>query len=230
MFWSFNLSSNAALVQHLVESRFLTNQRAIKAMNATNRSFYCPLSPYMDSPQSIGYGVTISAPHMHATALQELEPVLQPGCSALDIGSGSGYLVAAMARMVAPNGTVKGIEHIPQLVETSKKNLLKDINHDEVLMEMYKEKRLQINVGDGRMGTSEDEKFDAIHVGASASELPQKLVDQLKSPGKILIPIGTYSQNIYLIEKNEQGKISKRTLFPVRYVPLTDSPDDSSDY
>ena len=69
-------------------------------MLRVDRGYFSPTDPYMDSPQSIGYGVTISAPHMHAQALEVLHDHLKEGSKALDIGSGSGYLTACMAIMV----------------------------------------------------------------------------------------------------------------------------------
>lgn len=69
-------------------------------MLAVDRCFFAPRDPYVDSPQGIGYGVTISAPHMHAHALEVLKDHLKVGCRVLDVGSGSGYLTACMAMMV----------------------------------------------------------------------------------------------------------------------------------
>ena len=70
-------------------------------MLAVDRCFFSPQDPYIDSPQSIGYGVTISAPHMHAHALEILKDHLKEGSKSLDVGSGSGYLTACMAIMVS---------------------------------------------------------------------------------------------------------------------------------
>lgn len=75
-------------------------------MLAVDRSNYCKNNPYLDSPQSIGYGVTISAPHMHAHALELLRDQLINGTRALDVGSGSGYLTACMASLMGPTGWV----------------------------------------------------------------------------------------------------------------------------
>ena len=69
-------------------------------MSAVDRGDYSAATPYQDSPQSIGCGVTISAPHMHAYALELLREQLAPGATALDVGSGSGYLTACFAKMV----------------------------------------------------------------------------------------------------------------------------------
>ncbi|GMR62900.1 hypothetical protein PMAYCL1PPCAC_33095, partial [Pristionchus mayeri] len=108
-----------------------TSDRVEAAMLAVDRVDFAPASPYVDSPITIGYNATISAPHMHARALQELEGQLVEGAKALDIGSGSGYLTAAMAIMVGPRGKVVGIEHIPELVEMSKRNIEK--HHGDLL-------------------------------------------------------------------------------------------------
>lgn len=75
-------------------------------MMSVNRSHYCKTTPYMDAPQSIGYGVTISAPHMHAHALELLKGQLINGEKALDVGSGSGYLTACMSIMLGETGYV----------------------------------------------------------------------------------------------------------------------------
>ena len=92
-------------------------------MTNTDRRHYCPHNPYQDSPQSIGYAATISAPHMHAHALEQLKDHLFPGAQVLDVGSGSGYLTTCMAHMVGPTGCVVGIDHMKELVDMSQKNL-----------------------------------------------------------------------------------------------------------
>ncbi|KAF6750860.1 protein-L-isoaspartate O-methyltransferase, partial [Ephemerocybe angulata] len=92
------------------------------ALNAVDRANYVrdkrDVNAYDDSPQTIGYGATISAPHMHAYATEHLREFLRPGMRALDIGSGSGYLVAVMHHLVGDTGKVIGIEHIPELVKS----------------------------------------------------------------------------------------------------------------
>lgn len=96
-------------------------------MLKVDRSHYCPSQqPYNDSPHPIGFGATISAPHMHAHALEVLKDRLVDGASVLDVGSGSGYLTACMAHMVGPRGTVIGVEHIEELVRQSEVNIRRD--------------------------------------------------------------------------------------------------------
>ncbi len=118
----------AALLDTLWNQRVITESRVRECMERVDRRNFCkaPLDAYVDSPQQIGWGITISAPHMHARALEELSDKLQPGARALDVGSGSGYLTAAMAEMVSPGGVCVGIDHIPELVEWSRSNLQRD--------------------------------------------------------------------------------------------------------
>ena len=94
-----------------------------QAMLAVDRAFFSPIHPYTDSPQSIGYNATISAPHMHAYALEVLHEKLNEGARVLDVGSGTGYLTACFAVMVGKTGKVVGVEHIPELAKQSIHNI-----------------------------------------------------------------------------------------------------------
>jgi protein-L-isoaspartate(D-aspartate) O-methyltransferase len=141
-------------------------------------------SPYLDAPQRIGFGATISAPHMHAYALELLKDHLKEDSRILDVGSGSGYLSSCFARYLlakfgqSASGYVIGIEHVPNLVDISVKNIRND---DPSLLDS---KKIIIVQGDGRLGSPEHEPFDVIHVGAAAPEVPEELVRQLKPGGK----------------------------------------------
>ncbi|CAG8596630.1 2254_t:CDS:10 [Ambispora gerdemannii] len=224
MAWFSSASSNEGLVNNLKRAKIINSPRVDAAMKAVDRGNYVDFEPYQDSPQSIGYGATISAPHMHGYALESLEKFMQPGAKVLDVGSGSGYLTACMAEMVGPEGTAVGLEHIPELVKLAEKNVQKD--HPEFL----ESKRIKFVQGDGRKGYPVDAPYDCIHVGAAASRTPQALLDQLKTPGRklydtyrLFIPVGTSSQDIYQIDKDENGNITKKRLMGVMYVPLTDA-------
>lgn len=95
-------------------------------MLLTDRGNYAKHNAYTDAPQGIGYGVTISAPHMHAHALELLKDHLIAGERALDVGCGSGYLTVCMALMVGETGKAIGIDHIPELVEFARTNIERD--------------------------------------------------------------------------------------------------------
>lgn len=125
MAWRSHGSSNADLVTNLRRNGIISDPRVVNAMLAVDRVHFCSRDPYSDSPQSIGYAVSISAPHMHGYALQHLRNQLKEGAKALDVGSGSGYLTACMAMMVGEKGQVIGVEHIPDLVDMSKRNIAK---------------------------------------------------------------------------------------------------------
>lgn len=162
-------------------------------MLAVDRKNYSRQNPYSDTPQYIGYGATISAPHMHAIALESLHDHLVKGERALDVGSGSGYLTTCMALMIgekgyfvnfqtkilntttfAINSFVVGIDHIPELVYMATENIKTD---QPGLLESG---RIILKVGDGRLGCSEFAPYDAIYVGAAASSLPTAIINQLK--------------------------------------------------
>lgn len=203
-----------------------------------DRAQYAPASPYEDSPQPIGHKATISAPHMHATAAEYLLPYLVPSEASpaprvLDIGSGSGYLTHLLAELVGDKGTVVGIEHIAELKELGETNMAKSDQGRAFLQSG----RVYFRLGDGRNGWVEPAKpgedlvapgWDAIHVGASAKEVHPQLLAQLRSPGRMFIPVNDdgegYGQHVWLVDKDAGGEVTRKKLFGVRYVPLTDAP------
>ncbi|XP_026823971.1 protein-L-isoaspartate(D-aspartate) O-methyltransferase isoform X2 [Ooceraea biroi] len=188
-------------------------------MNATDRAKYTqPGYAYIDAPQGIGYGATISAPHMHAYALEYLEDKLRSGARALDVGSGSGYLTVCMGIMTGPSGVAVGIEHIPELKAMAEKSIRED--HPELL----RDGRVVLVVGDGRLGYPERGPYDAIHVGAASKQIPQALIDQLAPGGRLIIPVGRENsdQTLMQVDKSLDGNIKQRSLLGVVFVPLTD--------
>ena len=154
-------------------------------------------------------------------------PYLRPGGKVLDVGSGSGYLVAVLHELVTPGGKVVGIDHIPELVQDSIANLKKD-GWEEAM----KKGEIVMITGDGRFGFPEGGElpflltlnaseqclgpYDAIHVGAAASKVPQALIDQLAKGGRMFIPVGTFMQNIEHIDKDEHGNIRQEQVMGVR--------------
>ena len=88
MAWHCSGSSNSALIGNLVLSSILHSPPLRSAFLLVDRADFCPRAPYEDAPQSIGHGATISAPHMHAHALEELLPAIGGGGKVLDVGSG----------------------------------------------------------------------------------------------------------------------------------------------
>ncbi|KAF3925364.1 hypothetical protein ABW20_dc0110120 [Dactylellina cionopaga] len=215
MSWRSSGTSNAELVENMERNGLIDNQETYGAMKKVDRAHFAPANPYQDAPQVIGHG---------ATACEEIIEYLKPGASILDVGSGSGYLVAVMAHMVQPGGRIVGIEHIQELVDLSLTNLRKDPTHSKWL----EDGTITIIKGDGRLGYPLKAPYNAIHVGAAAKEVHQELVDQLAKPGRLFIPVegnmGYGEQNIWHVDKDAEGKVSKEQKYGVRYVPLTDNP------
>lgn len=138
---------------------------------SVDRAHYAPTNPYQDAPQSIGNNATISAPHMHGYALEALSPWLKNGARVLDVGSGSGYLSAVMAKLVLPHGHVIGIDHVPELQCMALLNVKQDAPN------LLEGGVLQFVVGDGRLGYAQGAPFDVIHVGAACDDFPLPLLD-----------------------------------------------------
>ncbi|KJH53611.1 protein-L-isoaspartate O-methyltransferase [Dictyocaulus viviparus] len=216
MAWRCSGNSNEELVRNLEKGQIFSSSRVRDAMLAVDRADFSPISPYRDQPQGIGWNATISAPHMHAAALEYLKNHLVEGAYALDVGSGSGYLTVCMAIMIGSTGKVVGIEHIPELVDLAKENTRK--NHSDLL----DSGRVVFVEGDGRKGYPMERKFDAIHVGAAAETIPNALIEQLAEGGRMLIPVGKERGNqVFLQVDKANGSVTQKVIEHVIYVPLT---------
>ncbi|KAL4792323.1 protein-L-isoaspartate O-methyltransferase [Aspergillus venezuelensis] len=235
MAWRCTGATNKELIENLSKEGLINNERVKRAMMVVDRGHYAPSRPYSDSPQPIGHSATISAPHMHGHACEYLIDYLRPGSHVLDIGSGSGYLTHVLANLVtdtSPNGNAKGqvigVDHIQELVDLAHANMSKS-QEGRKLLETECVKFIK---ADGRRGWPEGAPYDAIHVGAAAAELHSLLVEQLRAPGRMFIPVSSGEglsntvlgdgQYIWVVEKKPDGSIHKEKVFAVSYVPLTD--------
>ncbi|KAF7845654.1 hypothetical protein BT93_L1415 [Corymbia citriodora subsp. variegata] len=231
MAWRCSGCSNAELISNLYRAQLITASRVRDAMLGVDRAHYCPENrrdeAYTDSPVPIGYSATISAPHMHASACESLLPVLGQDNGEerriLDIGSGSGYLTHVLANLNS-KGKVVGVDHIQPLVDLAIHNMQKSASGRTLL----DSDQVEIVRADGRKGYAAGGPYDAIHVGAAAVELHQDLIDQLKAPGRLFIPVedkgGWGEQYIWVVDKGADGKVVKKKTMGVRYVPLCDAP------
>lgn len=159
----------------------------------------------MDVPLLIGEGQTISAPSMVAIMCDVLD--IKDGNKVLEVGTGLGYHAAVMS-VLAGHGIVYTVERKPGLAQQAR--------------EIYKELgfiNIEVVVGDGSEGLPENEPYDRISVAAAAPSIPQPLVDELKDGGRMVIPVGQYYQDLYLIEKAD-GKVNTYNKGGVAFVPL----------
>ena len=126
MAWRSSGATNDELVDNLRTNGVIEHADVAAAMKAVDRGFYVVKgtgNPYVDSPQGIGFGATISAPHMHAHCLEVLRPWLKPGARVLDVGSGTGYLTALFAQFVGEKGLVESYEARPHHLAQAERNV-----------------------------------------------------------------------------------------------------------
>ena len=113
------------LIEELIQKQWIKTEKVLNAISQVDRADFAPRNPYENNPQPIPCNVVISAPLLHAYCLEELKDHLKPGCKALDVGFGSGYLTVAMSKMMNDQGSVIGIEHIEELCNFGVNNILK---------------------------------------------------------------------------------------------------------
>jgi len=196
--------------ERLIESlRNYVSDRVVEAMSRVPRELFVPeeLRPmaYEDRPLPIGYGQTISAPHMVAIMCDLLD--LHEGMKVLEVGGGCGYHAAVMAELVGPSGHVYSVERIPELVEMARRNL-----------ERAGYRNVSMIAGDGTLGYSEQAPYDRISVAASAPDIPEPLKEQLRPGGRMVIPVGSYSQDLLVVTKNHEIRVERA--MGVIFVPL----------
>lgn len=224
MAWTCTASTHLILLKNLQSANLLSHPSAFTALTHVDRAFFVPSTyqPYSDSPQPLPHAATISAPHMHAIALSALAPFSKPGCSALDIGTGSGLFAAALAMLTGSSGHVIALEHVPALSQLAQQN----ISNWRASLPTSAPIPASITVrpSDGRQGAPSDGPFLLIHVGAAAENVPKALLDQLAPGGAMVIPVASSigAQSLQLIHRSMEGVISINDICPVRYVPLCD--------
>jgi protein-L-isoaspartate(D-aspartate) O-methyltransferase len=163
-------------------------------------------SAYEDRPLPIGEGQTISQPYIVAFMTELLE--LKGGEKVLEIGTGSGYQTAVLARLAAQ---VYSVEILTPLSKQAQKRL-----------EQMGVANIKLKVGDGFFGWQENAPFDAILLTASAAKLPEPLWHQLREGGRLVMPLGEprQAQRLVRIRKNAGQPITE-DFTGVLFVPLT---------
>jgi len=199
-----------AMVKTQIESRGIKDEDVLSVMRDVPRHLFIDESlwpkAYSDGPLPIGHGQTISQPYIVAFMTELLRPDTHH--MILEIGTGSGYQAAVLAKLVHH---VYTIEIVPELGRNAKA-ALKRLGYDNI----------SVRVGDGYKGWPEEEPFDRIIVTAAPEKVPEALLDQLKPGGRMVLPVGPrwWGQDLLVIEKNERGKVVRKNTIPVRFVPM----------
>jgi protein-L-isoaspartate(D-aspartate) O-methyltransferase len=194
----------------LIVSAGVRDSATLSAMRAVPRHEFVPADvrdlAYGDHPLPIGYEQTISQPYVVAFMTEQLRP--RPGMKVLEVGTGSGYQAAVLA---AIGCDVYTIEIVEPLATTAAATLAR-VGYD----------RVRVRHGDGYRGWPEAAPFDAVIVTAAAGDIPPRLLEQLAPGGRLVMPVGPQDgvQYLVLVEKSASGETTRRTLLPVRFVPL----------
>jgi protein-L-isoaspartate(D-aspartate) O-methyltransferase len=201
------------MVTEQLIARGIRDPRVLAALREVPRHAFVPeaLRPfaYADQPLPIGHEQTISQPYIVA-AMSELAQ-LRPGDRVLEIGTGSGYQAAVLARLARE---VYSIEILAPLAERARATL-SQLGVDNVT----------VRAGDGYQGWPEKAPFAAILVTAAPPVVPAPLKEQLAPGGRLVIPVGSGEQELRVITRGERG-FEERSVLPVRFVPMTGKAQD----
>jgi protein-L-isoaspartate(D-aspartate) O-methyltransferase len=198
----------ALMVERQLRRRGIGDERVMRAMGEVPREHFVPesvrRSAYNDSALPIGHEQTISQPWVVAAICQALH--LRGDERVLEIGTGSGYSAAVLARLAEH---VVSLERVAPLAETARERL------DELGIE-----NVEVVVGDGSRGHPEGAPYDAIAVHAATPEAPHSLLGELGQDGRLVVPIATGSADLLTAFVRQNGDLHQETIGPCRFVPL----------
>jgi protein-L-isoaspartate(D-aspartate) O-methyltransferase len=199
------------MVERQLRARGIRDEAVLRAMERVPRHLFVPEerrgAAYEDHPVPIGHGQTISQPYIVAFMTEALE--MAKDHRVLEIGTGSGYQAAVLAELARE---VYTIEIVPELAHTARATIV-GLGYENV----------HVLAGDGYRGWPEHAPFDRIMVTAAPDHVPHALVEQLATPGRMIVPVGTFTQELVIVTKTTEGVTEERTL-PVRFVPMTGKP------
>ncbi|MDD5492352.1 MAG: protein-L-isoaspartate(D-aspartate) O-methyltransferase [bacterium] len=202
------ISLREKMVSEQIVARDIKNQQVIDAFRKVPRHKFVDSKflseAYSDHPLPLTMGQTISQPYIVALMTELLE--VYEDEKVLEIGTGSGYQTAILAELA---DTVHSVERLPELSQSAQKTL-QELGY----------KNIQFHISDGSAGWLENAPYDRIIVTASAPNIPQPLIDQLKENGKIVIPLGSnFGQDLVVGEKHK-GELKIFNYGKVVFVPL----------
>ena len=190
--------------------RNISSETVIRAMEQVPRERFVPQDSrhmaYLDLPLSIGEGQPISQPYIVAMMTEAME--LSGGDRVLEIGTGSGYQTAILSALT-PRGRVVTMERVPALMQQARQRL-----------EELGYRNVEVQLAGSSLGCPSKGPYDAIIVTAAAPRLPKSLISQLAIGGRLVIPVGTLSQQELVQARRTDEGLSLRVLGPCRFVPL----------
>jgi protein-L-isoaspartate(D-aspartate) O-methyltransferase len=196
------------MVEGQLRRRGIDDERVLAAMAEVPREHFVPeeirSSAYNDSALPIGHEQTISQPWVVAAICQALG--LKGEEDVLEIGTGSGYSAAVLAKLAR---RVFSVERVPELGETARHHLA-----------ALGAENVEVIVGDGSRGYPEEAPYDAIAVHAATPEAPHSLLAELATNGRLVVPIATGSADLLVAFVRENGNLRQQTIGPCRFVPL----------
>jgi protein-L-isoaspartate(D-aspartate) O-methyltransferase len=205
------------MVKKQIKDRGIVDPKVLDVLSNTPRHKFVPtdmvLYAYDDSPLPIGEGQTISQPYIVALMTELLS--LSGKEKVLEIGTGSGYQSAILSLL---SNKVYTIEIVKSLAVQAKKVLQELEIHN-----------VYVRWGDGYKGWPTEAPFDCIIVTAAPDTIPGALIKQLKTGGKLVIPVGKYWQELKVISKTSDSNINEKTIIPVRFVPMVHPNNPFSD-
>lgn len=197
------------MVERQLRSRGIRDQRVLNAMLVVPREEFVPKrfrrEAYTDRPLDIGNGQTITQPYMVALMAQSL--ALRGTETVLEVGAGCGYHAAVLGALAR---RVISIERVPDLAALAQDNLRRTGLDGNIL----------IVCGDGSVGYAAEAPYDAISVAAAAPSVPDALLEQLRDPGVLVIPVGSREEQDLQVLRKENGVIATRGVSGCRFVPL----------
>ena len=196
------------MLKHDLRGRDITDPEVLRVMGEVGREAFVPeqyyYQAYADRPLPIGAGQTISQPYIVALMTQLLR--LNRDCDVLEIGTGSGYQTAVLARLAKKVYTVETIADLASHAQ----EVLKELSIDNV----------EYRLGDGSCGWPERRRFDRIVMTAAAPDLPEPLCAQLKEGGRIVAPVGCGSTQSLTVTEKRHGKLIETAICGCRFVKL----------
>ena len=209
-YWIICLLDLDSLIDNMKNTGFLTDSKIESAIRKVPRHNFVPESmknkAYENEPIRIMKKQTISQPSVVSRMTEWLD--LKEGQKVLEIGSGSGWQSAILAKIVG-NGKIFTVERHSELASFAKKNL-----------EKLGIKNVKIILGDGRLGLEEESPFDRIMITAACREVPKALLDQLSLDGLLIAPVGDDIQSLILLKKTPEGIVEIKNQKGYVFVPL----------